>query len=246
MSFTDGKSRQKPRHTQYPLPFTVGPDVADRSPIYRFSPANERARKLFDIWCEEISNQSGQGIIITGPPASGKTFLTGWVANRLEAACVTGNDLEAVLAAPGEIPIIIVDDVERVTEPALVTRFIDVSLEKERSFVLTGNGKPESWAHAKTGPLTDLVTRLAAMPEASLDSPDEDLMAKVLQDWLQSRQIVLRDDLAAIAVTRVKRSFLSLKVFADQLDAEAMQRQKSIDKTTIQFVLDSLPEHILS
>ena len=245
MAFTDDNSNQRSSRPQYALPFPEV-DGASVSSTFRFSAANERARQLLDIWAETIQEELGQGIIISGPEASGKSHLTKWMAYRLDALVFSATELEHFLAEPADAQVVILDDVER-SEPELLMRFIDVCRSSKTSFILCGQGKLQSWTIRQNGEeLRDLMTRLASMPEAPLDSPDEELMARVLIDWYEAKQLKLSEELAQNAVKGLKRSFASLAILAEQLDAEALQRQKSIDKTLIQAVKANLPDHILS
>ncbi len=246
MVFTEDKPKPTFQRTQYSLPFPQANNNVTALP-YRFAPSNEKARALLDIWSENMVEEPGQGIIITGPPASGKTYTVSWMAHRSEALIVTAHDLPEFLVNPPDRSVIFLDDVDQISEPELIVRFIDVCRGSGKGFLICGNDRPESWAQREDGSiLQDLLTRLAALPEAQLDSPDEELMARVLVDWFEARQITLKPELANVAVSGLKRSFLSLAAFAEQLDQEALHRQKAIDRALILAVQEKLTEHILS
>ncbi|MCI5043746.1 MAG: hypothetical protein MRY72_03525 [Aquisalinus sp.] len=229
---------------QLTLDVTCPPSLADQTFVE--APVNAKARQLLFHWRDDLKTSECQGILLSGPSASGKTFLLSEVFRDQPAIWISADRLEAVLAQPFSAPLLIVDNADYAADPILLTRLIDNCREQGVSFVLAGTGKPENWAIAQDTPLKDLLTRLSALPLAVIESPDQELMKRVLLTWMQARQLKLSEDLADYIADHLKRSFAALTIFTERLDAEALERNKSINRSLVQSVLEALGEHTLS
>ncbi|MCI5048548.1 MAG: hypothetical protein MRY59_13690 [Aquisalinus sp.] len=233
-----------PSTQQLTLDVTCAPSLAEQAFVE--GPVNASARQLLTHWRQDLKPGASQGILLTGPSASGKTFLLSEVFRDQPAIWISADRLEAMLAQPISALLVIVDNAEYVGDPILLTRLIDNCREQGVSFVIAGTGKPESWAATEDTPLKDLLTRLSALPLAVLESPDQELMKRVLLSWMQARQLKLSEDLADYIADHLKRSFAALTIFTERLDAEALERNKSINRSLVQSVLEALGEHTLS
>ncbi len=233
-----------PSTQQLTLDVTCAPSLAEQAFVE--APVNASARQLLTHWRQDLKPGESQGILLTGPSASGKTFLLSEVFRDQPAIWISADRLEAVLAQPISALLVIVDNADYVGDPILLTRLIDNCREQGVSFVIAGAGKLESWAVTEDTPLKDLLTRLSALPLAVLESPDQELMKRVLLSWMQARQLKLSEDLADYIADHLKRSFAALTIFTERLDAEALERNKSINRSLVQSVLEALGEHTLS
>ncbi|WP_306253023.1 hypothetical protein [Parvularcula sp. IMCC14364] len=244
MALTDPQAVVSTSGQQLTLDVACNPPLTDQ--VFIEAPVNVSAKRLLTRWREDLASDGSQGILLAGPPASGKSFLLTQVFRDQPALWISADQLEKTLARNITHTLLIVDNAEYAGDPLLLTRLIDVCRERSVSFVIAGSGKPEQWAQTPTGTIKDLVTRLTALPVAMLDSPDQELMKRVLLNWMAARQLKLSDDLADHISNRLKRSFSALTIFTERLDAEALERNKSIDRPLIQTVLSALKEHTLS
>lgn len=205
------------------------------------APVNEPALKLLEVWKQAYPVDRGGGVLLTGAAGAGKTYLAEYVTAPLACAFLDGRDQAQLNQALPDEQTLVLDQADHVLDPGLLLRFIDTCLAQNRLFMLVGRAKFGTWA----GGLTDLQTRLSAMPVAHLEKPDVPLLERVLLQSLAERQIKIERTVATIAVSRSKRSFHALASFVKHLDEEALRQQKPIDRTLVHDVLKSLPEYAL-
>lgn len=218
-------------------------DVSTRPAVRRkllHSPSNDVALARFGAWRAGLDEAPHIGLLLTGPAGAGVTFALAYIAEDLATALTAGGDVSDA-ALPDPARPLVLDRADLVPPPVLL-RLINRQIEARSPYVLGGRGNPESWAEADGRTLPDLLTRLAALPIAPLEAPDEALLAACLKQELAARQLRISDDLAGFAVERLRRSFSSLQRLARALDAEALRRQRKIDRSLIQATLNDLPD----
>lgn len=240
------KTKNTASRQQFLLPLTL---PSHRPKSFISSRASESAQSRLAAWQADLSQSSGLGIVISGPPGSGKSFLLATFADQIGGQLLLKEDLPQWLDADQlrltSQPVLL-DDADHIADPTDLFRFINTCLEVQRPFVICGRSPKRDWAiNAQGGALTDLETRLSALPEARLEPPDSAFMIAVLQQELAGRQIILDHSLAKFGVERLRRSLPSVLALADHLDTESMQQQKTIDKTLIAEVTALIPEHML-
>jgi chromosomal replication initiation ATPase DnaA len=234
------------RHRQLPLPISAraATPLASTLPL---SKVNARAVAMVETWLTDLGEPS---LVIAGPEGCGKTSLTHNVLKDEQVHWLTPGELaqadfSAVAAdLPSEMIIVFDQDAE-LASPVEMMRFINICLEQQLRFVLIGRGDPSGWAMGAEGTLSDLETRLAAMPQARFARAEEEQLSAYFNARLAERQIRIPDETVTFAISRLQRSYKAVDVFVEQLDAEALHRQKSIDKAMIQDVIDLLPEYAL-
>ena len=225
------------------------PHVAHRPGAQRIflrSPVNEAALKILEVWRADTSSGNSGGVLIAGPQGAGKSYLARYVVAPLPHIFLTGKKPEALFGTMTEECVPVFDDADYVADPDILLRFVNQRLEEGRPFMVIGRGRPRDWARRGDQILTDLETRLSALPTASLEKPDAALLTDAMIHLLAERQIRIDRNVANVAAAGLKRSFTALSAFIEKLDETAMQRQKSIDRTFVQAILKSMPEHALS
>ena len=205
---------------QYPLEL---PHAASVGPAdFLTSPANRVAL----AWIERWPDWPARGLVLHGPPGSGKTHLAHLWCARAGAALVGGTELVPDAAAPvlGTAPgAIAVDDAERAPEAELLHLYNACS-ERGGSILIIARQPAATWRIA----LPDLASRLRALPAAGIEPPDDALLAAVLVKLFADRQVRVKPPVIEYLVRRMERSFAAAMALAAALDRQQMSEGGAI------------------
>jgi chromosomal replication initiation ATPase DnaA len=183
--------------------------------------ANRAAADLLQRW----RSWPGGALALIGPRGSGKTHLAlAWAletgARQLSAAPTDA--AKAFQEADGRL---LIEDADTAPMPeATLWSLLDLGRTAGGAILLTSVQAPLAW------PVTtpDLRSRLAALPIAALNEPDEALMEVVLRRFCREQFIQLSDDAARYLVRRLPRTFAAARAWVDALDAELAQGAKPV------------------
>jgi chromosomal replication initiation ATPase DnaA len=195
------------------------------------SASNAAAHGLIDQWPAWPS----RAVIVTGPPASGKSHLAAIFADRSAGRIIAARALRdadvPALAAAGAV---VVESVDRgaLDEEALF-HLINHMQESRATLLLTARSLPTDWAI--TTP--DLASRLRRMPVASIEQPDDGLMRALLIKLFADRQIGVDPVLIDYLLPRLERSFGAVRAAVEQLDREALARGRRVSRSFAAEVL---------
>ncbi|MEK9660192.1 MAG: DnaA/Hda family protein [Alphaproteobacteria bacterium] len=194
-------------------------------------------------WVDRWPDWGVPGIVVYGPPASGKSHLAEVWASRSRAV---SRSLGALAAAPppailGDALHVCLDlgdgtqlpgDVE---EPLL--HLYNLVVEQGGSLMFTARTPP---ARATIG-LADLASRLRALPAVAIALPDDALLTAILLKQLEDRQISLPRDAVTYAVSRMERSFDAVRRLVTTLDREAYAQRRRPGLPLLREILDETP-----
>jgi chromosomal replication initiation ATPase DnaA len=195
------------------------------------SASNAAAYGLIEQWPAWPS----RAVIITGPPASGKSHLAAIFADRSAGRIIAGRELrEPDVPVLAKVGAVVVESVDRgaLDEEALF-HLINLMEERRGTLLLTARNLPTDWAIATP----DLASRLRRMAVASIAQPDDDLMRAVLVKLFADRQISVEPALIDYLLPRLERSFGAVRAAVEQLDREALARGRRISRS---FAVDVL------
>ncbi len=180
--------------------------------------------------------------LICGPEKSGKSHLAGAWAGHVGAAIVTGASLAAkrdpVGPAGSAIRALCVEDIHAVAGRAelefALLHVMNFLAERQASLLLTARGRPPDWR-----PLSpELSSRLAAISQATIDEPDDELLRGLLAKSIADRQLTCSPSVLEYLVRRIERSFLAADRVVDALDNASLKRQRPITRALASTVLD--------
>ncbi|MBT8473249.1 MAG: hypothetical protein HKN14_14105 [Marinicaulis sp.] len=210
--------------SQIVLPFAQRTPRYDRE-HFIVSQSNEAAWRAGKQWLASKE----YALIIAGPACSGKTHLAHVLAHA-QLGAGDGDDYT-------QSPIVLFDDLPVDDPRELLMMLAEVDQSDQRA-ILTGEGRPRSWACG----LPDLETRLEAMPRASLEEPDEALLRAVMTKMFSDRQLAVDKKIIDYTAQRISRTFAAVDAFVAAADDLMLKEKKNLTKPLVRLVLDNLSE----
>jgi chromosomal replication initiation ATPase DnaA len=213
---------------QLPLPLPVY--AAQGAEDYLVTDSNREAVAWLDAWPE----WPGQGLVLHGPPASGKSHLAVIWALRAGAQVLQGPGLtiEQALTTTGAV---VVDGADQCDNPRPLFHLINHVRAGGHTLRLTAHGPALAWPVE----LPDLASRLRALPGAALHAPDEMLLTGLAAKLFADRQITVSDEIIALMLTRLERSCAAIAAAVDQIDRAALAAGRRVTLPLARAVLKS-------
>ena len=170
--------------------------------------SNEAAVRHLDRW----GGWPVRAGLLVGPRKSGRSLLA-----RIFAARSGGT---------------IIDDAETKPEADLFHAW-NMAQETRVPLLIVAGQAPPAW----TIKLPDLRSRLAATPLVTIEAPDAPLIEALLAKMLAKRGLVLPPEVGSYISSRLERSYLTLLMAADALDAASLSQKRGL---TVPLARESL------
>ncbi len=200
------------------------------------SPANAAAVASVEEWRAWPARK----MLLTGPEGSGKTHLVHVWAGLAEARIVPalelgGADIPALAAGP-----VAVEDADRVAGEAAAEAALfhlhNLVLAEGHALLLTAEYPAGRWGLT----LPDLKSRMQGTATATLQPPDDTLLAAVLVKLFTDRQLSVDPKVIDWLTRHMDRSFAAAGALVDALDATALAERRAITQPFAARVLDKL------
>jgi chromosomal replication initiation ATPase DnaA len=211
-----------PRQLAFDLPARAALGRSD----FLVAPANRIALGLVDRWPDWPERK----LALAGPEGSGKTHLVHVWAARARARIVPATALTRLdLGEMSEAAAVAVEDCDRLpalgrdAEEALFHLHNRLALGGG-TLMVTGVAAPAQWGLV----LPDLESRLAAATLATLEPPDDALLAAVLVKLFADRQLEVSPGLIEYLLPRIERSFAGACAVVARLDRLALARRRAV------------------
>jgi chromosomal replication initiation ATPase DnaA len=167
-------------------------------------------------------------LALIGPEGAGKSHLAAIWGAQAGARFLSGRALgEANLPAALATGALVVEDLVpgQFDERALF-HLLNLAREQAAFLLLTAHTAPAGWGLG----IPDLVSRLRAVPAVVLAPPDDALLRAVMVKLFADRQLSVDDSLIGYLAARMERSFAAARATVQQLDAEALKRQRPVNR----------------
>ena len=194
-------------------------------------PSNQAALALIERW----PDWPARAAALIGPEGSGKSHLAAmWAhsagARFLAARALGMTNLTSALATGA---LVVEDLIPGQFDERALFHLINLAREEEAYLLLTAQTAPTGWRIA----LSDLVSRLRAIPAVMLSPPDDALLRAVLIKLFADRQLAVDESLIAYLTTRLERSFAAARAAVETLDGEALRRNRPVTRALAAEVL---------
>jgi DnaA regulatory inactivator Hda len=213
------------------IPLELGHRPALGRDDFLVSDSNREAVGWIDAW----PDWPAAGLVIVGPPASGKSHLAQvWCARTgaemIDQAALGERHAAARLASLKHVAI---DDADRATDERNLLHLYNLLVEQGGSLLVTAAEPPSRWPLR----LPDLRSRLATLPVVAIRRPDDALFQAVLVKLFADRQIRVDPELITYLAARLDRSLAVTADAVDILDRAALAARRAL---TIPFARDTL------
>lgn len=223
-----------PRQLTLDLP--VQPALARSD--FMVSPANADALALIDapgLW-------PLRKLLLIGPEGAGKSHLAQVFAHDHNALVMNAAQCAPGFhdAAPNPLsPAVVIENADAVAgnpwaEEALFHLHNTIQ-SRGGLLLLTARTAPSFWGIG----LPDLMSRMQATATATLQAPDDALLAAVLVKHFADRQLRVPPALIAWVVSRMERSLAAARDLAAALDARALAEGRPVTRAMAADLLDS-------
>ncbi len=155
---------------------------------------------------------------LTGSPRSGRTTLARAWANLLQARVMSGDELvrEGLDALP-PAGALALDPADTGLPDDLFLTLINRVGETGGRLLLTADTVPNTWLVENR----DLASRLAGMPVAQIERPDEEMIGIRLNSLLARRFQTLPQEVVRYLAPRLKRTYADIEACATRLAGRA-------------------------
>jgi chromosomal replication initiation ATPase DnaA len=188
-------------------------------------------RLAFDL-ITHPENWAGQILLLQGPDFSGKTHLAHIFAKLHNAKMfVFANGLEQETEQA-----IVIDSVDKILtqhpeKTEALFHLVNDAILGQKRVLLTMREAPNQWAK-----LPDLLSRLQASQQISLQQPDEKMIKEAYKKLFIDRGLIVDNKVLDYLTLRSQRSFAEIRENVMKLDKIALEKGRKI---TIPMIQDS-------
>jgi len=189
---------------------------------FMVSPANARAVEMLEGWQDWPQKRC----VLSGPAGAGKTHLAHVWAGLSGARVVFAGDIATLEPAEIEAPLVIddADEIAGTPQEAGLFHLYNAMAARELPLLLTAKAPPTGWGIN----LPDLASRLATLPVAAMEGPDDPLLAALIVKQFTDRQVRVDIKLVEFLLKRVERSFEAVRDMIQTLDRAAIAEKRPI------------------
>lgn len=212
------------------LPKQLSFDLPARPALGRedfyLAPSNALAIALID----QTPDLPGRKLAITGPAGAGKTHLAHVFAKEYGARILAAQDLdEDGVPDLAQTPMAIENVPDIAGQPGperALFHLHNMLAQSGQPLLMTGRNAPRQWHIA----LPDLQSRIDAAAHATLDAPDDMLLAAVMAKLFADRQLTPKADVIPYVLRHMERSFAAASDIVARLDQAALDGKRDVTR----------------
>ena len=189
-------------------------------------------------WVQRWPDWPSPALVIAGPPGAGKTHLGQLWCGRSGAERVDPMrlDIEHAAGLIERTGAAWVDEAHVVAgDPAgeaALLHLYNLAKTAAGSLLLTARSAPGTWPLE----LPDLASRLKAAMVATIDPPDDALLASVALKLFADRQIPVGEDIVSYLLTRGERSFAWIAEAVERIDRAALAAKRPVTSALVRDI----------
>ena len=218
------------------LPLDLGHRPALGREDFLVVAGNEVAVAWIDRWPE----WSAPGLVLYGPPGSGKSHLC-----QVWRAASGAIEIGAAALAEQEPPDLLgaavacaLDDAEAglgagPRAERTLLHLLNMVAERRGHLLLTGRAPPARWPCR----LPDLRSRLSALPAVALGASDDVLVEAVLVKLFADRQLRVSPEVLRFALARMERSVAAARALVGAIDRASLIEHREITVPLVRRVM---------
>jgi chromosomal replication initiation ATPase DnaA len=201
------------------------------------SPANAFAVAMIENW----RHWAGRKLALIGPAGSGKTHLAHVWAAAVQARIVRAADLtEADIPDLARSPVV-VEDIPAIAgipkaEQALF-HMHNLVLAEGHSLLVTADKPVLAWGLR----LPDLLSRMQGTQAATLDQPDDQLLAAIIAKMFADRQVAPTAGTIPYMVLHMERSFDAARDLVTRIDRAALDGKRPVNRGLAADIMAQTP-----
>ncbi len=193
--------------------------------------ANAAAVELIDQW----PNWPSYGALLVGPAGSGKSHLAKVFQLRAEARMVFASDVSTELVPEFlQNGALIIEDLGQTPfDQVALFHALNFARQQNATILLTSRLRSSQIPAS----LTDLTSRLNALPSVTILPPDDELLRAVLVKHFTDRQLMIDEPIITFLLQRMPRSLQTARELAHAIDRKALVERAQISKLLASRVL---------
>jgi chromosomal replication initiation ATPase DnaA len=225
-------TRDTPRQLFFHLPLEPGMGRED----FLVTESNRAAFGAVTRW--PATPDDAHALALIGPPGSGKTHLAEiWRVERDALKCAPADlSVEAVPTLLARGALVLEDMPGPALDETALFHLLNLARQEGAFVLLTATASPAAWPVR----LPDLKSRLAALPLATLEPPDDELLRAVLVKLFADRQLRVDEKVISYLLLRMERSLAAASRLVAALDAAALAERRNITRPLAARVLEAL------
>ena len=203
------------------------------------SPKNTIAFNLIQSW----PNWNSQISYIYGPSKCGKTLISYLWKKKSNAIFLDEKKLKNFIKNEIDIDEIknknwIIDGIDDLIEKNYdekVLNLVNIILSTKNSFILVTSKNPPKFLSTK---IKDLLSRLSSSIVVEVFQPDNELLSKIIEKYLNDRSISISDKSLQYLVLRIERSYEKALDIAKKIDKQSLEAHSKINYKFLKKLID--------
>ena len=203
---------------------------------------NELAYKMIKKWPEWPT----QVVYIYGSEKCGKSLVCKLWKDISQGIYINTSNFMEKLIAENDLTYIqnhnwIIDDVDDIIsfegnkyEEKILNLINIVKTGGKNNILMTSRKMPR---FLDSG-LKDLISRISSATVIEMRDPDEILLKKIIEKYLNERNIQINNESLNYLINRIERSYKSALKFAKQIDTMSLEKQTKINKSFLKSILN--------
>ena len=117
-----------------------------------------------------------------------------------------------------------------------ILNLINIIKTTKDSFILVTSKKPPKFLSTK---IKDLLSRLSSSTVVEVFQPDNELLCKIIEKYLNDRSVLISKKNLNYLVLRIERSYVQALKIAQKIDEQSLENHSNINYKFLKKIIDS-------